>query len=101
MGWLTFRGRKNRMQYWQFIVMVIAAYVACSIFSGGNEIVLGIFGIVIAWSSLSNIIRRLHDFNRSGWWWILACIPYVGWIIAVAIGLIKGTDGDNDYGPEP
>ena len=101
LGWFTFRGRKNRMQYWRFIGMVLGVGVACSIFSDGNEVVMGIVGVLIIWASLSNIIRRLHDFNRSGWWWLLACIPTVGWIIAIVIGLIKGTDGDNDYGPEP
>ena len=99
--YLSLRGRKNRAQYWRFYGFMFAAGFGVGLFSGGNQAVIGLFAIAMVWPGLSNIVRRLHDFNRSGWWWWLCCIPTVGWLCALAIGLIKGSDGYNDYGPEP
>jgi uncharacterized membrane protein YhaH (DUF805 family) len=69
-------------------------------------------------------IRRLHDFNRSGWWALAAtltplvpAIPLmfmsgqedvglaVGFLaelaLIVVIGVIPGSPGDNRFGPPP
>lgn len=71
-------------------------------------------------------IKRLHDRNRSGWWSIVFLVlpPFLnaigkasgteggGAVFAliglglsiwgfVELGCLKGTDGPNDYGPDP
>lgn len=54
-------------------------------------------------------VRRLHDIGMSGWWYLFfylcGCIPYVGiifdLILFVAVGLVEGNTGDNDYGQNP
>lgn len=99
--YFTFRGRKNRAQYWRFIGFLFLTVICVGLFSGGNEALIGLLVIASAWSSISNAVRRLHDFNRSGWWWLLCCLQPIGWLVAIIIGLIGGTKGDNDYGPEP
>ena len=99
--YFTLRGRKNRAQFWRFYGFLLLSGVCISIFSGGNDFLLGLFGVAMIWPCLSNTVRRLHDLNRSGWWLLVCCIPVVQWIFAVVIGLIAGTDGDNDYGPKP
>jgi len=97
--YLTLRGRKNRAQYWRFIGFVFLGAIAS--LALGNEAGLGLFVMAMAWPCISNVVRRLHDFNRSGWWWWLSCIQPIGWVVPIFIGLIRGTRGDNDYGPEP
>ena len=99
--YFTFRGRKTRAQYWRFIGFAFVTGFCVGLFSGGNEGLIGLFVLTFVWPSISNAVRRLHDFNRSGWWWWLCCIQPIGWLVAVIIGLIGGTKGDNDYGPEP
>ncbi len=99
--YFTFRGRKNRAQYWRFIGFAFVTGFCVGLFSGGNEGLIGLFVLTFVWPSISNAVRRLHDFNRSGWWWWLCCIQPIGWLVAIIIGLIGGTKGDNDYGPEP
>ena len=44
-------------------------------------------------------VRRLHDFNWSGWWCLLYFIPG-GAVAFIVFGLIPGTEGENKYGPE-
>jgi len=46
-------------------------------------------------------VRRLHDTDRSGWWWLLALVPIVGWIILLVWNCSRGTRGPNRYGPDP
>lgn len=47
---------------------------------------------------ISVLVRRLHDFNRSGWWVLLCLIVIVAPIAYIVIGCISGDAADNDYG---
>jgi uncharacterized membrane protein YhaH (DUF805 family) len=66
---------------------VIGAFLAA--------IFCGIFFVILT-------IKRFHDLNKS-WWWILLClVPGVGeLLIFIMCGFLKGTDGLNQYGPDP
>ena len=49
---------------------------------------------------LSLIARRLHDVNKSGWWYLLiftiiGSIPILYWFVQ------KGDEADNRFGPDP
>ena len=46
-------------------------------------------------------IKRLHDFNCSGWLSLLLLIPIIGQILGFFITFIPGTKGDNRFGPAP
>ena len=46
-------------------------------------------------------IRRLHDFNLSGWWYLLRFLPSVGGLIMFAYAVFEPTFGDNKYGNLP
>ncbi len=98
--YFTLRGRKNRAQYWRFIGFVFLGAFA-SLVLGEGTTGLGLFAMAMAWPCISNVVRRLHDINLSGWLWFLLCIPAVSWILLILIGCIGGTRGDNKYGPEP
>jgi len=52
-------------------------------------------------STIMLSIRRLHDINMSGWLVLLSLIPFVDAIFQLFLLFKKGTDGDNDYGPDP
>lgn len=67
-----------------------------------------IFYLAILIPSIAVSVRRLHDRNLSGWWYlgmILASfIPFIGFIASIAflvVMCLKGTDGENKYGPDP
>lgn len=53
-------------------------------------------------------VRRFHDRNISGWWYlalfILGFVPYLGLISGIAIlviSVLRGTEGPNKFGPDP
>ena len=50
---------------------------------------------------LAVIFRRLHDTDRSGWWFLIAFIPIVGLIVLLVFLVQDGTRGDNRLGADP
>jgi uncharacterized membrane protein YhaH (DUF805 family) len=59
-----------------------------------------IVGLGLVLPSLAVGIRRLHDGNRSGWWWLIA-FTIIGVIVLLVWFVQKGTTGENRYGPDP
>jgi uncharacterized membrane protein YhaH (DUF805 family) len=123
------RGRIGRQQYWLGMLGVALAIVALmGIIWTTAQFLLGLPLIVfIAVSVYVLAIKRLHDRNKSGWWtlvflwapgvtdrlsnkvveesatwWILFLIGAVLslWGL-IELGFRRGTDGENDYGPDP
>lgn len=46
-------------------------------------------------------IRRLNDFDCSGWWVLLCVIPIIGWLWFFIIFCIPGTPDSNRFGNQP
>ena len=46
-------------------------------------------------------IRRLHDLNRPAWWCIGFFIPMVNFVLGIYLIFFRGTNGPNQYGPDP
>jgi len=80
-------------------------------FSGISMIMAGLYGIYALAAFIPSIavtVRRLHDRNMSGWWYlgfiVASLIPLVGIIAAIAflvIMFLDGTPGANRFGPDP
>jgi uncharacterized membrane protein YhaH (DUF805 family) len=79
---------------------------------GTGTMLLGALGGLWALGTLiPNIavtVRRLHDRDMSGWWYlgfiVLALIPIVGLIASIAylvLMCLEGTKGPNRFGPDP
>lgn len=108
-----FSGRRNRKSYILLMLAQIGALIGLSILAviGGAiadsaaPLSFLIFAVVIAgfvavfvsgWASGS---QRIRDFGQSGVWILLTLIPYVGWIVSLAIMFVPSDAGDNKYGP--
>lgn len=68
----------------------------------------GIFALAALLPSIAVTVRRLHDRNMSGWWYlgfiVLSLVPYVGFIAGIAflvVMLLDGTPGTNRFGADP
>lgn len=46
-------------------------------------------------------VRRLHDSDRSGWWYFIWVVPVIGGIWLFVLTLLDGTTGDNRFGADP
>jgi uncharacterized membrane protein YhaH (DUF805 family) len=73
----------------------------------GEELEAATFGILamyplVIWVSLAISVKRWHDLDKSGWWWLINFVPCIGPLWAfIETGCLRGTLGDNDYGPDP
>lgn len=101
----VFSGRARRSEYWYWtLAMVIAAIVieiltAISRPLGVVIDVIWILGTVLP--GLGVFVRRMHDTGRSGWWWFIVLVPFVGWIVLLVFACQDSQPGDNRYGPNP
>lgn len=70
--------------------------------AGGFGVIMGIlaflFAVVSLIPSIAVSIRRLHDTDRSGWWWWIGFVPVVGGFIFLVLMLLPSTPGRNQYG---
>ena len=99
----TFDGRARRSEFWYFFLFfIVVSWVALgagmALFDKETGPVLYYivyFGLTLP--GLAALVRRLHDTNRSGWWYwitltVIGAIPLIIWLC------MKGTPGDNNYG---
>ena len=124
--YFTLSGRASRSEYWYFYLFAVLCWIAIAVlffgiggirafetgqFTAINYIV-GAVGVIAFFylliPSITAQVRRFHDRGLSGWWVLLGMIfgniPYIGTVVGIAmlvITILKGTDGDNKYGPDP
>ena len=106
-----FDGRAQRPEFWWWILFVTLLQIAASIVLTVLLIVfqnagflqwLGvlIFMIVVLAVILPSIavsVRRLHDRDLSGWWYLLGFVPF-GSIVLLVWYVLPGTPAPNRYG---
>ena len=92
----VFNGRASRKEYWLFLLINLVVWMILPLSSP-----IGIVYLVAIWLPMMAVtVRRLHDSNHRGRGGLLNLVPIVGLIVLYWL-IIKGTDGDNDYGPDP
>jgi len=100
-----FSGRSSRPEYWYFmlpiIVLLFVTNLVDSILLDGMPALSLIAALATLVPTLSAGARRLHDTNRSGWWLLVALIPIVGALAVIYLCCQPGTEGPNDFGPQP
>lgn len=101
--YVAFTGRARRQEYWMFILfnIIVSLVIALVDYLIGTASVLGmIYSLAVLLPSLGVTVRRLHDTGRSGWWFLISFIPFVGAIILLVF-LCQDSQGDNQYGANP
>ena len=104
----VFQGRARRKEYWYFslfnlIFILLLTWIDALSNSNPNDVgpLPLIYLLAMLIPSLAVTVRRLHDINKSGWWVLLYFIPVLGDIVLFIFTVLKGTPGDNRYGPDP
>lgn len=81
-----FKGRSTRAEFWLFVLIGTLAVVAASLI---DALVLHaswlstLVSLMQFVPSISVGVRRLHDTGRSGWWYLIALVPVIGFIMLV------------------
>ncbi len=103
----VFSGRARRKEYWMFQlvnVIVICLLALLDASTGFRSMGLGLIllGYCLATiiPGLAVLVRRLHDINRSGWWWLISLVPFGG-VVLLIFACIDSDPGPNQYGPNP
>jgi uncharacterized membrane protein YhaH (DUF805 family) len=82
----------------------IAAILGCGwllddMLHGERGIFYGMGGIVCFWPALALSVKRCHDRNRTGWFFLVALIPLVSVWYLVEVGFLQGTPCANRNDP--
>ncbi|RPF21049.1 DUF805 domain-containing protein [Myceligenerans xiligouense] len=122
-----FNGRARRSEYWWYMLaymVVVLVLEAIFIFPALGQmtaaqtenpgavaemppmmvvgyVLILIVALGLLLPSLAVTIRRLHDSDKSGFFFLLGFIPFVGGIIVFVFTLLPGTPGPNRFGPDP
>lgn len=109
-NYVNFSGRARRKEYWMFalfnliisvVLMVLGMMLSGGGSSSGANLIVDLYGLAVFLPSLGVSVRRLHDIGKSGWFLLLAFIPFVGAIILLVFCCQEGQQGPNQYGPDP
>ena len=121
-NYFQFYGRSSRSEFWWaylgYFIAVFVPYLLGAIFMGasGGEgigaaigvlffIITFIIGIGSILPLLGNTVRRLHDTGKSGWFYFVTLIPFVGGIVLLVLlageSNPAGVQYDNPDGTQP
>ncbi len=120
--YVTFSGRARRSELWWFVLFTYIVglcffVIDLSLFGEATTVTTDtsasissetqfapfstIFWLAALLPYISVSVRRLHDLDRTGWWYWIGLIPLVGVIVLIVWFATKGTDGPNRFGDDP
>lgn len=109
--YIEFQGRASRSEFFRYNLMISLCLTIIPIMMSiiklvTNDIMttivlyilLGIIDLALILPGLAITVRRLHDTNKSGWYFLINFIPIVGPIWFLILMLTKGDTYTNNYG---
>ena len=105
------RGRITRSDYWlrfvlpYFVIFVVISYIDLTAGTYYDKLDVGLlsllFALAVLYPWIAVGIKRCHDRNRTGWFLLIGLIPLVSIWLVVELGFLRGTVGQNRFGPDP
>jgi uncharacterized membrane protein YhaH (DUF805 family) len=101
---LGFRGRLARPGFWLTMLALATAFIVLFVFldaTAGRASTLVLYPPFF-WIAAAAAVKRLHDRGRSPFWLLFVLVPVLGplWL-ALELGFLPGTAGENHYGRDP
>ncbi len=96
--YIKFSGRATRKEYWSFILPALIICVVTTFIHSTLYFVVWLI-LVVPWLAVT--VRRLHDIDKSGWWYLIVLIPVIGTIFGFIWFCTKGSYGTNRFGDDP
>ncbi|CAM3529005.1 Inner membrane protein YhaH [Vibrio aerogenes CECT 7868] len=99
----VFTGRARRKEYWMFFLFNLIFSLIAGVLDGffGTVAIGTVYGVAVLVPGIAVTVRRLHDTGRSGWWALIALIPFIGTLVLIVLTIFEGDKGSNEYGPDP
>ena len=106
----VFQGRARRKEYWYFILFNIIVSTALAfldrmtgtfVADTGFGILSAIYTLAVIIPGIAVSVRRLHDTNRSGWWFLITIVPILGFFVFLYFMVLNSDQETNKYGPSP
>ena len=109
----TFSGRAARPEFWWYTLAVVILSIFLSIIEGAvlapmlgfepfaqeaGQPLRWLSSLILFLPSLAVAVRRLHDIDRSGWWYLIILVPIIGALVLLYWYIQRGTDGPNQFG---
>jgi uncharacterized membrane protein YhaH (DUF805 family) len=101
-GYAQFSGRSTRAEFWFFQLAVFAVLVVAmgmDVAAGLNGILYIVVALALVVPTIAVTVRRLHDQDKSGWWYFISFVPFVGGIWLLVLMCLESSPGANQYGP--
>ena len=96
-----FEGRAQRSEYWWFVLGGIIFQMVCTIVATKTIGILALLPFLLIPAAITLVVRRLHDVGKSGWWFFISLIPFVGMIYLIYLFVQEGDSGESMYGSVP
>jgi len=109
----TFEGRTPRASLWWWVLayvllasltglidhLVVAPALGFEPFDeNAGEPVTRLLALALLVPNVAVTVRRLHDVDKPGWWWLFGLIPVLGTLFLINWAVQPGTAGPNQYG---
>ncbi len=99
-NYANFNGRARRKEFWFFYLGLVVCNIIAMVLDAVLEtevIFYGITTLALVIPFLAVSARRLHDINRSGWWYLIS-ITGIGIILLIIWWAKEGETQSNLYG---
>jgi uncharacterized membrane protein YhaH (DUF805 family) len=105
-NYVNFRGRATRSEFWWFTLLVFLVYIALFIMSSVGIATSAdpqLWGVLAQVGSTGTLVwflatiipvsalwfRRLHDSNKSGWWYVLTLMSGFSGFVFLALSALQ------------
>lgn len=118
-NYVNFSGRARRKEFWMFQVFSMIPFLICTILDNilGTVFIIdagpaGLISMPYGWlyalcgifhflPSISVLVRRFHDVGKSGWWYFILFVPFIGPFWFLYLLCKDGDNSENSYGNNP
>jgi uncharacterized membrane protein YhaH (DUF805 family) len=102
-NYVTFTGRARPSEYWYFVLGIVIVSIVLSVVEsmiGLPGVLSGLWSLALLLPSIAVAVRRLHDGDRSGWWYLLS-FTGIGVFVLIYWMIQKGDAAPNRFGAPP
>ncbi len=105
-----FSGRARRKEFWMFTLINILiswvlgfvfTFIGISIDVPALAFLAYIYSLAVFIPGLAVSVRRLHDIGKTGWYILLAFIPFIGALWLIVLFCMEGENKTNQWGENP